>query len=353
MAETPLSPFSGRRILKVHELAAEMRRSLERKFSDLWVEGELADLVSPQSGHLYFTLKDAAAKMKGVIFRSHLRFLRFMPKAGESVLIRGRLSLYEARGEIQLICDYIEPRGAGALQAAFEDLKKRLQEEGLFNADRKRPMPIYPARVGLITSSSGAAIQDILKVIREGGFKCALLVHPVPVQGWGAAEKIAHALDAINRSNADASDPIDLLILARGGGSLEDLWAFNEEIVVRAAAESDLPLITCHRAIRDSGDLGDRARKRYDGIGLCRRYPCPDPFGCSGNVSRSGDGNACVYRICASELDRFNIGEDRREAKPNRLCPAFAASSNASDPPRPRPDYPPDPPAAPGDASED
>lgn len=244
MAEKTLFPSSGRRILKVHELAAEMRRSLEGQYSDIWVEGEISDLISPQSSHLYFTLKDAAARIKCVIFRSHRRFLRFIPKAGESVLIRGRISFYEARGEVQVICDYIEPRGAGALQAAFEDLKKRLQEEGLFNVDRKRPMPIFPARVGLITSSSGAVVQDILKVIGESGFKCTLLLHPVPVQGWGAAEKIAEALDTMNQLGDGTSDPMDLLILARGGGSLEDLWTFNEEVLARAIARSKIPVIS-------------------------------------------------------------------------------------------------------------
>ncbi|MFQ5596740.1 MAG: exodeoxyribonuclease VII large subunit [Nitrospiria bacterium] len=240
MASSP----AGRRILKVHELMTAVRETLEGTFSDLWIEGEVADLTMPQSGHLYFNLKDSRATIKAVVFRSHLRFLRFRPKAGKSVLIRGRLNLYEARGSCQLICDYLEPRGAGALQAAFERLKAQLRQEGLFDPDRKRPMPRYPARIGLITSASGAAIQDILKVFRESAFPCHLLLHPVPVQGWDAAEKISAALDTFNRPGGAFDASMDLLILARGGGSPEDLRAFNEECVARAIQRSRIPVLS-------------------------------------------------------------------------------------------------------------
>ncbi len=242
------SPFSdasaNRKILSVGELTSEVRQTLEGRFSDVWVEGEVADMKMPHSGHLYFSLKDSTAAIKAVIFRSHMRFLRFRPKAGDSVLIRGRISLYEARGEYQLICDYIEPRGAGALQAAFEALKKQLQEEGLFEIGRKRPMPFFPARIGLLTSPSGAAIQDILKVIREGDFQCRILLHPIPVQGWGAAEKIAAAIEVMNRLSTQSEFPIDLLVISRGGGSLEDLWTFNEEVLARAIAHSKIPVLS-------------------------------------------------------------------------------------------------------------
>lgn len=235
----------GRKILKVQELTSEIRNAVERQFSDLWVEGEVSDLKRPVSGHLYFSLKDSTAKIKAVIFRSHVRFLKFIPKDGAFVLIRGHLSIYEARGEYQLICDYIEPRGAGALQAAFEVLKSKLREEGLFDEDRKQPLPTYPARVGLMTSATGAALQDILKVIHGGAAPCHLLVHPVTVQGSGAAMEIAHALDEMNQFSLDhPAESIDLLIVARGGGSIEDLRAFNEETLARAIARSQIPVIS-------------------------------------------------------------------------------------------------------------
>lgn len=239
-----LSP--GRKILKVQELTARIRAEMETQFSDLWVEGEVANLKIPSSGHLYFTLKDASAQIKAIIFRSHGRFLRFTPKEGQSVLVRGHLTLYEAKGEYQLIVDYIEPKGAGALQAAFEALKEKLRMEGLFAEGRKRPIPPFALRIGLITSPTGAALRDILKVMMEGPLPFEALIYPVSVQGPGAADEISRALDDINLINEKkhSDRPIELLILARGGGSLEDLWAFNEEIVARAIARSRIPVIS-------------------------------------------------------------------------------------------------------------
>lgn len=230
-----------RKIFKVHELTARIRSEVERGFSDIWVEGEVANLKIPSSGHLYFTLKDRTTQIKGIVFRSHGRFLKFIPKEGQSVLIRGHLTLYEAKGECQLIADYIEPRGAGALQAAFEALKERLRSEGLFASDRKKPIPLFPKKIALLTSPTGAALRDILKVILEKGLPFDLLIHPVPVQGDGAADEIAHAIDHLNRMTPGRAD---LLILARGGGSIEDLWAFNEEIVARAMVRSEIPIIS-------------------------------------------------------------------------------------------------------------
>lgn len=244
MAFSPIQP-SGRKILTVQELTAQIRSDLERTFSDLWVAGEIANLKIPSSGHVYFTLKDAASQIKGVIFRSHGRFLRFTPKEGQSVLIRGHLTLYEAKGEYQIIVDFIEPRGAGALQAAFEALKEKLRAEGLFDPGRKRPIPLLPRRIGLITSSTGAALQDLMKVLKRTELPFSILIYPVAVQGEGAADEIARALGALNQSSRHSSgERIDLLILARGGGSLEDLWAFNEEIVARAIARSEIPVIS-------------------------------------------------------------------------------------------------------------
>lgn len=243
MALSPNQPFE-RKILTVQELTARIRSDMERTYSDLWVAGEVANLKIPSSGHVYFTLKDAASRIKGVIFRSHGRFLRFTPKEGQSVLIRGHLTLYEAKGEYQIIVDYIEPRGAGALQAAFEALKEKLRGEGLFDPGRKRPIPSLPRRIGLITSSTGAALQDLMKVLKRTELPVSILIYPVAVQGEGAADEIARALDALNQRNRSSTERIDLLILARGGGSLEDLWAFNEEIVARAVARSEIPVLS-------------------------------------------------------------------------------------------------------------
>ncbi|MBI3805103.1 MAG: exodeoxyribonuclease VII large subunit [Nitrospirae bacterium] len=234
-----------RKIWTVQALSARIRGEVERTFSDVWVAGEVANLKIPSSGHLYFTLKDAASQIKAIIFRSHGRFLRFTPKEGQSVLIRGHLSLYEAKGEYQLIVDYIEPQGAGALQAAFEALKEKLRAEGLFDPSRKRPIPKLPGRVALLTSPTGAVLRDLLKVLLGRPLPLSYLIYPVAVQGEGAADEIARGIESVNRLSARGpSERIDLLIVARGGGSLEDLWAFNEEIVARAIARSDIPVIS-------------------------------------------------------------------------------------------------------------
>ncbi len=232
----------GHKILKVHELTTRIRVETERTFSNVWVEGEVVDLRSPSSGHLYFVLKDAAAQIRAIIFRAHGRFLKFTPKEGKSVLIRGHLTFYEARGEYQLIVDYIEPRGSGALQAAFEALKAYLRREGLFKVERKKPIPQFLTRIGLLTSPTGAALQDILKVFQEAKLPIQIIVYPVAVQGEGAPGEIVETLDAVNR--IPSSQQPDLLILTRGGGSLEDLAAFNEEGVARAISRSELPVMT-------------------------------------------------------------------------------------------------------------
>lgn len=243
MAFSPIQS-SERKILTVQQLTAQIRTEIERRFSDLWVAGEVANLKIPSSGHVYFTLKDAASQIKAIIFRSHGRFLRFTPKEGQSVLIRGHLTVYEAKGEYQLIVDYIEPRGAGALQGAFEALKEKLRAEGLFDPGRKKEIPPFPQRIALITSSTGAVLRDLMKVFTRTDLPFSILIYPVAVQGDGAADEIARALDALNHRSRPAADRIDLLILARGGGSLEDLWAFNEEIVARAIARSEIPVIS-------------------------------------------------------------------------------------------------------------
>jgi exodeoxyribonuclease VII large subunit len=203
------------------------------------VEGELSNLSIPQSGHAYFTLKDEHAQVRAVMFRSSLRFLKFTLQHGIQVLCRGRVSVYDPRGEYQLILDYIEPKGVGALQLAFEQLKARLDKEGLFDLDRKKPLPLLPRRIGIITSPTGAAIRDMLRVIKRRHPRMHILLYPVPVQGIDAAPAL---VEAIRHFNSEKS--VDVMIMGRGGGSLEDLWPFNEEPVARAIAASNIPLIS-------------------------------------------------------------------------------------------------------------
>ena len=229
----------GREIYSVSRLNQEVRGLIEAHLPLVWVEGEISNLARPASGHVYFTLKDSAAQVRCAMFRAQNRSLAFRPENGAQVLARGRASLYPGRGEFQIVVDYMEEAGAGALRRAFELLKRRLAAEGLFDADRKRPLPEVPRRIGVITSPSGAAIRDILSVVRRRWRGAAVLIYPVPVQGPEAAPAICRAL-ALAGQRAEC----DLLILARGGGSLEDLQAFNEESVARAIAACSLPVVT-------------------------------------------------------------------------------------------------------------
>jgi exodeoxyribonuclease VII large subunit len=233
----PANPQT-RQIFSVTRLNQEVRLLLENAFPLIWVEGEISNLARPASGHIYFSLKDAAAQVRCAMFRNRNQLLRFAPKNGEQVLVRARVSLFPARGEFQLTIEHMEPAGAGALQQAFEALKQRLQQEGLFAEEHKRPLPMLPRRIGVITSPTGAAIHDVLTVLRRRCPSLPVLIYPVPVQGEGAAEKIADMIRL-----ASARREVDALLLTRGGGSLEDLWAFNEEIVARAIAECELPLV--------------------------------------------------------------------------------------------------------------
>src|SRR5439155_3252325 len=191
------------------------------------------------TGHLNFTLKDSAAQIRGVIFRSALRYLKFKPADGLRVVARGRVSVYEPKGEYQLVCEHLEPHGLGALQLAFDQLKKRLQDEGLFDAARKRPLPALPRKIGIVTSLDGAAIRDIVKVLGRRYANAHIVIRPARVQGDGAAVEIARGIRAIGRVAA-----VDVVIVGRGGGSIEDLWAFNEEIVARAIARCPVPIIS-------------------------------------------------------------------------------------------------------------
>ena len=226
-------------ILTVTQLTVRIKNLIEGSFPDVWVAGEISNLTVPQSGHAYFTLKDAQSQVRAVLFKSSHRHLKFTLQHGLQVICRGRISVYEPRGDYQLIVDYVEPKGIGALQKAFEELKTKLEREGLFSVDRKKPLPVLPKRIGIVTSPTGAAIRDILRVIRRRHPRMGILIHPVPVQGPEAAPAIIEAIRYFNREKN-----VDVMIIGRGGGSLEDLWAFNEEPLARAIAASRVPVIS-------------------------------------------------------------------------------------------------------------
>jgi len=230
---------TNRDIYSVSRLVRETRAILEGSFPLLWVEGEISNLARPASGHIYFSLKDEAAQVRCALFRMQRQRLRFQPDNGQRVLLRARVSLYEARGEFQLVAEHMEPAGEGALRLAFERLKAKLAAEGLFDAEFKRPLPPLPTQIGLITSPSGAALRDLLSVLRRRFPAIPLVIYPVPVQGTEAPARIVHALQLANQRQE-----CDLLILSRGGGSLEDLQAFNDETLARAIRASQIPVVT-------------------------------------------------------------------------------------------------------------
>ena len=239
----PLNFLPERKIYTVGELSRAIREKLETAFPEVWVEGEISNCRPAPSGHLYFTLKDEAAQLRCICFKQQARYMRFRPEDGMQVLARGRLGVYEARGEYQLLVEHLEPLGAGALQLAFEQLKKKLAAEGLFDADRKKPLPKLPRRIGIITSPRGAVIQDMIRILERRHKNLHLLLYPVRVQGEGAAEEMVEGLQCFN-TEPPQGVAVDVIILARGGGSLEDLWAFNEEKLARAIAASRTPVIS-------------------------------------------------------------------------------------------------------------
>ncbi len=226
-------PRPARRIWPVRELVAQVRELVEQEYGDVWVEGEISNFRPAPSGHVYFTLKDAEAQLPIVLFRRQAMLLRFRPEDGLHVLVRGRVSVYEQRGQMQLVAETMEPVGAGSLQLAFEQLKERLKAEGLFDAARKRPLPLFPRTVGIVTSPTGAVIRDFLNIVSRRHSGLNVLLCPASVQGESAPAEIEAALAELNDSNL-----VDLIVLARGGGSLEDLAAFNSERVARAIASS-------------------------------------------------------------------------------------------------------------------
>ncbi len=227
------------RIYSVSELTAELKALLENTFTGVWVEGEISNFKHHTSGHMYFTLKDDRGQLRAVMFRGSNRGLQFRPEDGLAVIVFGNVTIYEPRGEYQVYVEYMEPKGLGALQLAFEQLKTRLEAEGLFDPARKRPIPLLPKKIGLVTSPSGAAIRDILQIIHRRFANVQVLIFPVRVQGEGAAAEIVEGVEFLNKRG-----DLDVLIVARGGGSIEDLWAFNEEVVARAIYASQTPVIS-------------------------------------------------------------------------------------------------------------
>jgi exodeoxyribonuclease VII large subunit len=236
----PVYDDDATQILTVTQVTQEIKEFLEGAFASVWIEGELSNFRVVQSGHAYFTLKDAKSQLRGVMFRSALRQLPFTPEDGMLVIARGRITVYEPRGDYQLVVSVIEPKGIGSLRFAYEQLKERLFDEGLFDESRKRPIPLVPQRIGIVTSPTGAAIRDIIQVIHRRRAHVHLYLYPVRVQGKGAADEIARAVAALNAFRPQ----LDVLIVGRGGGSLEDLWAFNEEPVARALVDSEIPVIS-------------------------------------------------------------------------------------------------------------
>jgi exodeoxyribonuclease VII large subunit len=228
-----------RQVLSVSDLTSQIRRLLEQRVGAVWVGGEVSNLRAQSSGHIYFTLKDAGAQLSCVCFRDAARESRALLADGQQVILQGDVTVYEVRGQYQLVVRQIELRGVGALQIAFEKLKLKLAAEGLFAPERKRPLPKYSQRIGLVTSPTGAAIRDVLHVVQRRNPGLEIILAPCRVQGQGAAEEIAEAVKLLNEFGN-----LDLILITRGGGSLEDLWAFNEEIVARAIFESEIPIVS-------------------------------------------------------------------------------------------------------------
>ncbi|MCF6158833.1 MAG: exodeoxyribonuclease VII large subunit [wastewater metagenome] len=235
-----LNPAEGqKRVLTISELTKRVRTIIEQAFSHIWVVGEISNVRRPLSGHIYLTLKDTGAQLQAVIFKSAAHSIKFELKDGMEVLVFGFLTVYDARGQYQFIIEHIEPKGIGALQLAFLQLKERLEKEGLFDPARKKPLPPFPGKIAIVTSPTGAAVRDIITVINKRFARVEILVYPVKVQGDGAAQEIAEAIRHLNTMPG-----IDVMIVGRGGGSLEDLWAFNEEVVARSIYDSKIPVIS-------------------------------------------------------------------------------------------------------------
>jgi exodeoxyribonuclease VII large subunit len=228
-----------RRVWKVRDLVAAVRGQIEREYGDAWVEGEISNFRAQDSGHLYFTLKDTNSQLNAVMFRSQARLLRFRPENGMQVVVRGRVTIYEERGQLQISAEYLEPKGAGALQVAFEQLKAKLEAEGLFDSARKKAIPALPARIGIVTSPQAAALRDILNILQRRHHTTNILIFPAMVQGEMAALEVSAGIGYFNKAKN-----VDVIIVARGGGSAEDLAAFNHEGLARSVFASQIPVIS-------------------------------------------------------------------------------------------------------------
>jgi exodeoxyribonuclease VII large subunit len=237
-------PEATRRVFSVSELTTDIRRALEKQIGQIWVTGEITNLRQQMSGHIYFTLKDAGAQLSCILFRNDAVANRGALADGRKVILKGQITVYEPRGQYQLQVLAVELQGIGALQAAFEKLKEKLGAEGLFAAERKRPLPRFPQRIGLVTSPTGAAIRDVLHVMQRRNPTVEIVLAPCAVQGAGAAAEIAAAIALLNQWSQKSPVPLDVILITRGGGSLEDLWAFNEEAVARAIFHSALPVVS-------------------------------------------------------------------------------------------------------------
>jgi len=232
-------PFQPPTIYTVSALTAEIKSLLEENFDFVWVEGEISNFAAPSSGHFYMSIKDESAQIRAVMFKMQAYYLKFIPENGMKVLARGRIGVYEPRGEYQIILDYLEPLGVGALAAAFEQVKKKLSQEGIFDPDKKRPIPFLSTKIAVVTSPTGAAIRDFLRISYRRMPNLDVTIVPVRVQGDEAADDIVAALDLVNREL-----PVDVIVLTRGGGSLEDLWPFNQEAVAYAIRQSRIPVVS-------------------------------------------------------------------------------------------------------------
>ncbi|HJS90260.1 MAG TPA: exodeoxyribonuclease VII large subunit [Steroidobacteraceae bacterium] len=303
----------GRSIYTVSRLNQEVRTLLERGLGVLWVEGELSNFSQPSSGHWYFSLKDREAQVRCAMFRLKNAALGFTPKAGQQVIARGRVSLYEPRGEYQLIVDHLEEAGVGALQREFERLKAKLAAEGLFASERKRSLPRFPRRIGIVTSPTGAAVRDVLHILARRFPPAAVLIYPTAVQGAAAAPAIVQALQL-----ASARADCDVLIVARGGGSLEDLWAFNDERVARAIRACAVPVVAGIGHEIDFTIADFAADVRAPTPSGAAQLVAPDSLECLEALSRmAARTNACMRRELRAVSSRFaNVGMRLKQAHP-------------------------------------
>ena len=305
------------RPLTVSQLTAEIKDRLESDFSDVWVVGEIGDLARPRSGHCYLTLKDDAAQLRAVLWRGVASRLRFDLHDGLEVLCRGHLDVYAPRGSYQLIVDQIEPKGIGALELAFRQLREKLAKEGLFDADRKRPLPRFMRRIGVVTSPTGAAIHDFLQVLARRWRGADVLIVPARVQGEGSIDEVVTGIELLNR----VQPPVDCIVVTRGGGSLEDLWTFNEERVVRAIAASQTPVVSAigHEIDVTLSDLAADVRALTPSEAAERVVPAVEEVAAGLRQRRDRLAAAMRARLMAARSRLDSLGRQRVFRRPFAL----------------------------------